>query len=66
MHSCSQWMGVGDTGTVGVCVLLLVEEAKRLGNGCATVRSHLTAGDPVRETPLRCPDAIYKHAQVSN
>lgn len=62
--TCVLWMGVGDTGIAGACVLLLVEEAKRLGNGCATVRSHLTAGDPVRETPLRYPDAIYKHAQV--
>lgn len=58
-------MGVGETGKVGAHVLLLVEEAKRPENGCATIQSHLTGGAPVQETPLRFPDAIYTLAQVS-
>lgn len=62
--TCAPWMGVGETGRVGARVLLLVEEAKRPGKGCATVQSHLTVGAPVRETPLRFPDAIYTLAQV--
>lgn len=59
-------MGVGETGKVGARVLLLVEEAKRPENGCATIQSHLIVGAPAQETPLRFPDAIYKLVQVSN
>lgn len=62
--TCVLWTGVGETGKVGARVLLLVEEAKRPENGCATIQSHLTVGAPARETPLRFPDAIYKLVQV--
>ena len=59
-------MGAGETGTVGACVLPLVEEGKRLENACATTQSHPTVVAPVQETRLRYPGAIYRHAQVSN
>lgn len=59
-------MEVGETGIVGAGVLLLVEEVKRLENGCATLQCHLKVVAPVQEMQLRYPDAIYKHAQVSS
>lgn len=61
---CVLWMEVGETGIVGAGVLLLVEEVKRLENGCATLQCHLKVVAPVQEMQLRYPDAIYKHAQV--
>lgn len=61
---CVLWMEVGETGIVGACVLLLVEEVKRPENGCATIQSHSKVVALVQEMLLRYPDAIYKHAQV--
>lgn len=61
---CVLWMEVGETGIIGGCVLPLVEEVKRRGNGCAIIQSHPKVVAPVQETLLRYPDAIYKHAQV--
>lgn len=62
--TCVLWMEVGETGIVGASALPLVEEVKRLENGCATIQCHLKVGAPVQEMLLRCPDATCKHVQV--
>lgn len=59
-------MGAGEAGIAGDHVLPLAEEVKRLGNGCATIQSHLKVVAPAQETLLRCPDAMCMRAQVSN
>jgi hypothetical protein len=59
-------MEVGETGRVRASVLPPVEEVKRLGKGCVTIQCHLKVVVPVQEMLLRCPDATYKHVQVSN
>lgn len=59
-------MEVGETGIIGASALSLVEEVKRLEDGCATIQCHLKVGGPVQEMLLRCPDAICNHVQVSN
>lgn len=64
MLTCVLWMEAGETGTAGARVLPLVEEARGLVSGSATVRHQTKVAVPVPGTPPRCPDAMCRRVQV--